>query len=64
MQQPRYTVSTDNSRFDIEMTYRFVTACYWAKAMPRDIVQRSINNALCFGVFEGDQQVGFGRVYH
>ena len=26
------------------------------------MVQKSIDNSLCFGVFEGDQQIGFARV--
>jgi len=62
MQQAEYTISTDQSRFDVEMIYTFLTACYWAEGIPRDVVQRSIENALCFGIFEGDAQVGFARV--
>jgi GNAT superfamily N-acetyltransferase len=62
MRQPEYTVSTDQSRFDVEMIYAFLTSCYWAQGVPRDVVQRSIENALCFGVFDGDAQVGFARV--
>jgi len=62
MQTAQYTISTDSSRFDVEMIYTFLTNCYWAAGIPRDLVQRSIDNALCFGVFDGDQQVGFARV--
>ena len=57
-----YTITTDSSRFDIDMIYRFLTACYWAAGIPRGVVQRSIDHALCFAVFDGDQQVGFARV--
>lgn len=62
MPKPQYAISTDSSRFDVEMIYTFLTNCYWAKGIPREIVQRSIDNALCFGVFDGDKQVGFARV--
>lgn len=62
MQQAEYTISTDQSRFDVEMIYGFLTSCYWAEGIPRDVVERSIENAFCFGVFEGDAQVGFARV--
>jgi GNAT superfamily N-acetyltransferase len=62
MHQPQYTISTDRSRFDLEMIYRFLTTCYWALGIPRETVQRSIDHALCFGVFDGEQQVGFARV--
>jgi GNAT superfamily N-acetyltransferase len=62
MPNSQYTVSTDSGRFDLSMIHRFLTSCYWAEGVPRDIVQRSIENAMCFGVFDGDKQVGFARV--
>lgn len=46
----------------MEMIHGFLTHSYWAEGVPRDIVQRSIDNAICFGVFDGDRQVGFARV--
>ena len=62
MSQPEYSISTDRSRFDLELICKFLTNCYWAKGVPRHIVQRSIENSLCFGVFTGNRQVGFARV--
>ena len=62
MNNPQYSISTDSSRFDVEMIYQFLTNSYWAEGIPRHIVQRSIDNAMCFGVFDGDKQVGFARV--
>lgn len=34
---------------------------YWAKNIPLDVVQRSIDNSLCFGIYKDQQQVGFAR---
>jgi N-acetylglutamate synthase-like GNAT family acetyltransferase len=34
----------------------------WAKNIPKDIVLRSMQNSLCFGVFIANQQIGFARV--
>lgn len=62
MEKPTYSISTDSSRFDLDLIHDFLTKCYWAEGIPRDVVQRSIENALCFGVFEDDRQVGFARV--
>jgi GNAT superfamily N-acetyltransferase len=62
MHHSQYTISTDRSRFDVEMIYGFLTHSYWAEGVPRDVVQRSIDNAMCFGVFDGDRQIGFARV--
>ena len=57
-----YTLSTDPARLDLDVIHNFLTNCYWAKGIPRDVVARSIENSLCFGVYEGTKQVGFARV--
>ena len=62
MKQTDYSISTDTSRFDIDLIFRFLTTCYWAEGIPRDVVEKSIRNSLCFGVFDGEKQVGFARV--
>ena len=59
---PQYSISTDSTRFDVEMIYTFLTNSYWAQGIHRETLQRAIENALCFGVFDGDRQVGFARV--
>jgi len=60
--QGRFIVSTDPARLDIDMIHEFLTNSYWAEGIPRNVVARSIANSLCFGVFDGPQQVGFARV--
>src|ERR1700730_16967681 len=56
-------VSTDPARLNLDVIYGFLTNCYWAKGIPRDVVARSIEHALCFGVYDGTgSQVGFARV--
>jgi len=58
-----FTVSTDPSRLDLDTIHNFLTNCYWAKGVPRDVVARSIEHALCFGVYDDTgAQVGFARV--
>lgn len=58
-----YTISTDKSRLDIGMIHRFLSEdSYWARNIPREVVERSIENAMCFGAYDGDRQVGFARV--
>lgn len=62
MNYSEYSISTDKSRFDVNLIHEFLTNSYWAEGVPLEIVRRSIQNALCFGVFHGDRQVGFARV--
>jgi GNAT superfamily N-acetyltransferase len=41
----------------------FLTNSYWAKGISREIVTRSIEHSLCFGIYEGSgAQIGFARV--
>jgi len=58
-----FVLSTDPARLDLDVIHNFLTNCYWAKGIPRDVVERSIEHALCFGVYDGEgAQVGFARV--
>ncbi len=57
-----FTISTDRARLDHEMVYKFLHTAPWCKNISREVVERSIRNSFCFGVFEGTQQVGFARV--
>jgi GNAT superfamily N-acetyltransferase len=57
-----FLLSTDPERLDLDVIHGFLTECYWAKGIPRDVVARSIENSLCFGVYTRGNQVGFARV--
>jgi GNAT superfamily N-acetyltransferase len=59
----KYTISTDKDRLDIPMIHRYLsTNTYWASERPLDVVERSIANSLCFGIYNGTEQIGFARV--
>jgi N-acetylglutamate synthase-like GNAT family acetyltransferase len=55
-------LSTDRDRLDLNVIHGFLASSYWAKGIPRELVARSIQNSLCFGVYKEAQQVGFARV--
>lgn len=57
-----YAISTDRNRLDIPAIHDFLSHSYWAPGIPMSIVERSIANSLCFGLFHHDSQVGFARV--
>ncbi|MFZ0733809.1 MAG: GNAT family N-acetyltransferase [Candidatus Sulfotelmatobacter sp.] len=58
-----FLLSTDPARLDLDVIYGFLTNCYWAKGIPRELVVRSIEHSLCFGIYDSqDAQVGFARV--
>jgi N-acetylglutamate synthase-like GNAT family acetyltransferase len=57
-----YSISTDKTKLDIKTIHDFLTHSYWAENIPVEIVQRSIEGSLCFGVFVGEKQIGFARM--
>ena len=57
-----FTISTDKDRLDRGVIHDFLRGSYWAKGIPRELVDRSIENSLCFGLYEGDRLIGFARV--
>ena len=61
-QRDEFVVSTDRARLDLDVIHAFLSQSYWSPGIPREIVERSIKNSLCFGVFKGKQQVGSARV--
>jgi GNAT superfamily N-acetyltransferase len=62
-QKEKYLISTDKAKLDIGMIHHFLyTTAYWAIGRPMDTVRKSIENSLCFGMYDGKTQVGFARM--
>ena len=57
-----FVISTDPARLDVEAIHAFLTQSYWAAGIPRDLVARALRHALCFGVYDGERQIGLARV--
>jgi len=58
-----YEVSTDTDRLNVEVIHAFLAEdSYWSPGIPRSIVERGIENSLCFGVYHRGAQVGFARI--
>jgi GNAT superfamily N-acetyltransferase len=56
-------LSTDPARLDIDTIHDFLSReSYWVPGIHRELVERSIANSICFGVYEGGKQLGFARV--
>jgi GNAT superfamily N-acetyltransferase len=55
-------VDTDPERLDLEVVHGFLAASYWARGIPLEVVRRSLRGSLCFGLYDGERQIGFARV--
>lgn len=57
------SISTDKSRLDVEMIHAFLsTESYWARTRTQDQTLTAIQHSICFGIYDGDRQIGFARV--
>lgn len=59
----QFIISDDKSRLDVTLIHRFLSEeSYWAKGIPLEVVQRSIEHSLCVGVYtKTGAQIAFAR---
>ena len=58
-----FTISTDRNRLQIEAIHKFLAEeSYWANKRTKEQTERAIKNSLPFGVYKGENQIGFARV--
>lgn len=59
-----YFISTDKSKLDVAVIHDFLcNRSYWAGGRMLEIVQKSIDNSLCFGAYDKEGHLqGFARV--
>ncbi|HEY2725771.1 MAG TPA: GNAT family N-acetyltransferase [Parafilimonas sp.] len=59
----QYTITTNISKLDVNVIHHFLSEeSYWAKGISKNIVEKSIANSLCFGLFFQSAQIGFARL--
>jgi GNAT superfamily N-acetyltransferase len=59
----QYLISTDKSKLDLGVIHQFLsTESYWAQGRTMETVRASVEASWCFGVYDGERQVGFARV--
>ncbi|RFM30519.1 GNAT family N-acetyltransferase [Deminuibacter soli] len=58
-----FMISTDKSLLQPDVIHNYLSnESYWAKNIPFEIVERSIEHSLCFGLYDGNSQIGFARI--
>lgn len=57
-----YELTDEAARLDLDAVAALLRDTYWAADRPRSVLERSVQNSLCFGLFHEGGQVGFGRV--
>lgn len=57
-----YRISDEKSLLNIETIAAFLAGSYWANQRPIETIKKSIQNSVCYGIYQEDKQVGFARV--
>ena len=59
-----YSISTDKSKLNAEAIHDYLcNKSYWAKGRSLDNVKKSIDNSICFGLYDSDgNTLSFARV--
>ncbi len=57
-----YRISTDKSELSLELIHNFLRGAYWSRGISRERVEQSIAHSACYGLFAGNDQIGFARL--
>lgn len=60
-QRGSLVLSTDRARLDVDAVFAMLRAAHWGGAVMRPVLERSIENSICVGVYDGDRQLAFAR---
>jgi GNAT superfamily N-acetyltransferase len=55
-------ISTDPGRLDVSVISGFLSRAYWAVGRPHEVIEKSLQNSLVFGIYDGERQIGLARV--
>jgi GNAT superfamily N-acetyltransferase len=57
-----FVISTDPARLDLDAIHAYLSRSYWAEGRPKEVVARSLEHSLNFGLYDGEKQIGLARV--
>ena len=59
----KFLIRTNREKMNIDFIHDYLCyQSYWANGCSLEVVEKSIRNSLCFGLFDGERQIGFARV--
>ena len=55
-------ISDDKSKFPVEKAIELLHTTYWAENRDSEVIRKSIDNSIVFGVYKDDYLIGMARV--
>jgi len=62
LQYKEYVISDDKRRIDVQTVLDFLAASYWANKRSPEKIKKSIENSVCYGVYDKDKMIAFARI--
>ena len=60
--QNGFTLTDERTQVKIDTVAHLLAGTHWGYRRPRPVVERLVENSLCFSLFRNTEQVGFARV--
>jgi GNAT superfamily N-acetyltransferase len=58
-----YTITTDKAKINFDVVFNYLSKeSYWSPNIPKEVVQKAIENSICFTMLYKEDQIGFARV--
>lgn len=57
-----YIVKSGFESMDVQWITKTLQATYWADDRSDEVIEKSLRNSFCYGVFDGDKQVACCRI--
>jgi len=62
-QYENFLLSSNPDKLDFRVIHKYLSEnSYWAQNIPMNIVKRSVENSVCFGLYDMEKQIGLTRV--
>ncbi|GGD55730.1 GNAT family N-acetyltransferase [Paenibacillus nasutitermitis] len=62
LKDDQFWISDDKAKLDMSVIKGYLARSYWAGQRLEEIIERSVQNSLCYGIYRAEGQVGFARV--
>jgi len=57
-----FRITTDKGQMNIDTIHQLLVKTYWAATRSKSTQEACMRSSLCYGLFDGDEQIGFARV--
>ncbi len=63
LERDGYLISTNPAKLDFAVIHHYLSdRSYWSAGIPKDLVRKAADGSICFGVYQGVEQIGYTRL--